>query len=318
MQYGELLDIGRGLMEQAAPRALPSRAMRYLLRNIVSRPALFGPLLHIGQWFRPILPSVLRRHVPPKQDNTGTVPQEKLARKMLVLDGCVQVAATPRTNASAARVLHKLGISLVSVPSAGCCGAVNYHLGAHADGLDNMRRNIDAWWPDIESGAEAIVSTASGCGTTLADYGQLLAQDPQYAAKAKKVSELVRDISQILAAEDLSALTPQTGIGKVAVHTPCSLQHGLKLPHQITEILSKAGFQLAQTKDPHLCCGSAGTYSILQPEVSQRLRDKKLTALNGDQPAVIATANIGCQLQLQVEGGTPTVHWIELLDEELA
>ncbi len=321
VQYGALADIGKHLVEAQVKRPIVSRATRWLLRKTLSNPTLFARLLRIGQFFRPLTPEFLRNKIPPKQ-NVKTPPSqspESQSRRMLALQGCIQSAATPNTTAATQRVLHKLGISLISENKAGCCGAVNYHLNAHNDGLNDMRKNIDAWWPMIEPdsgpGVEAIISTASGCGSMLVDYGRLLADDPTYAAKAQRVSELSKDISEILLAEDLQSLTPHTSIGKVAVHTPCSLQHALQLPDAVTSILSKAGFDLADTTESHLCCGSAGTYSILQSDISERLLDKKLVALNIDQPALIATANIGCQLQMGTKSKIPVRHWIELLDE---
>jgi glycolate oxidase iron-sulfur subunit len=200
------------------------------------------------------------------------------------------------------------------VARAGCCGAVNYHLAAHDAGLDEMRRNIDTWWPRIEAGAEAIISTATGCGSMLADYGKLLADDPAYADKARRVSSLARDIGEVLLAEDLAGLEADTGVGRVAVHTPCSLQHGRGLPTLIRDVLHKAGFELVETAESHLCCGSAGTYSILQAATGRRLRDRKLRALCGGRPALIATGNVGCQLHLQTAADIPVVHWIELID----
>jgi glycolate oxidase iron-sulfur subunit len=321
VQYGALADIGKHLVEAQVERSATSRATRWLLRKTLSNPALFTTLLRIGQFFRPVSPAFLRSKIPPKQklNAAPSKPLEPESRRMLALQGCVQSAATPNTTAATERVLHKLGVSLVSAKKAGCCGAVNYHLSAQQDALDDMRRNIDAWWPMIQPdsgpGVEAIVSTASGCGSMLVDYGRLLADDPVYAAKALRVSELSKDISEILLAENLESLAPQTAIGKVAVHTPCSLQHALKLPDAIAAILSEAGFDLAETTESHLCCGSAGTYSILQSEISERLLDKKLLALNVDQPALIATANIGCQLQMGTKSKIPVRHWIELLDE---
>ena len=315
MRYGKLLDLGRGMMEVQVPRSRSITMLRWTLRKVLSQPALFLTLLRLGQFVRPIMPGVIKSKIPPYQ-SAGAKPAPLAQRTMLVLDGCVQSAATPRTNAAASRVLHKLGIGLVSVPGAGCCGAVNYHLGAHEDGLNNMRRNIDAWWPALEAGAEAIISSASGCGATLADYGELLANDPAYADKAAQVSALTLDIGQVLLQEDLDKLTLKTDIGKVAVHTPCTLQHALKLPSLITDILTRAGFELATTTQQHLCCGSAGTYSLLQPAISARLRDNKLAALCTDKPAVIVTANVGCQLQLGQDSAPPVMHWIELLDSE--
>ena len=313
MQYGKLADIGRGMLEQEVPRAAGDRMFRTLLRHTLSRPSLFAALLRVGQFLRPIIPGELRKKIPVVQI-PGALPQQVHARQVLALSGCVQAAATPTTTAAATRILDKLGISLVVVPDAGCCGAVNYHLGAHADGLDNMRRNIDAWWPMVEAGAEAIVSAATGCGSLLAEYGDLLAHDPLYADKARKVASLCRDIAELLVEEDLTSLEIDSDIGPVAVQTPCSQQHALKQPDTVKHILASAGFTLAQTRDDHLCCGSAGTYSILQRERSERLRQRKLESLQGDSPLTIVTANVGCQLHLAEESTVPVRHWIELLD----
>jgi glycolate oxidase iron-sulfur subunit len=287
--------------------------VRWLLRHALTRPRLFGAALRLGQLLRPLLPDTLRRQVPRRQE-PGPTPTRRHERLILLLQGCVQQAATPRTNAAARRVFDKLGIALQPVTGAGCCGAVNYHLAAHEDGLDDMRRNIDAWWPGIESGAEAIVSSASGCGSMLADYGRLLAHDPAYAGRARRVSELARDIGEVLLEEDLGKLQIDRAVGTIAVHTPCSLQHGMKQPRLIQDILAKAGLQLATTRNSHLCCGSAGTYSVLEPDLSRRLRDEKLLALTGDSPELIVTGNVGCQLHLAGAAPIPVMHWIEVLD----
>jgi glycolate oxidase iron-sulfur subunit len=233
---------------------------------------------------------------------------------MLALAGCAQSSAAPNTNAATARVLDKLGITLVEAPDAGCCGAVSYHLSAHDEGLDFMRRNIDAWWPAVEAGAEAIVMTASGCGAMVQEYGHLLRNDAQYAQKAKRISELTKDISEVLLHEDLSSLKPTTEGEKVAIHCPCTLQHAMKQGTSVDQVLTKLGFDLAATKDKHLCCGSAGTYSILQPELSERLLNNKVKALTGDNPTQIVTSNIGCQLHIETKAPVPVSHWIELLD----
>jgi glycolate oxidase iron-sulfur subunit len=313
MQYGELLDIGRGLMEQEAPRALASKGVRWALRCVFTRPRLLAAMLALGRRLRPFMPRHLRRKIPAKQQLRPAATIQH-ARRMLVLEGCVQRAATPNTNIAARQVLDKLGITLIAAPQAGCCGAVNYHLAAHADGLDNMRRNIDAWWPHIQNGAEAIVSSASGCGAMLVDYGRLLAGDPAYAEKAQCVSDLARDLGEILLREDLQKLAVNTQVGKVAIHSPCTLQHALQQPELLATILRRTGFEIAGTTEKLLCCGSAGTYSILQSDISERLLAKTLDTLTRDQPALIATANIGCQLHLQSAAGVPVVHWIELLD----
>jgi|AntAceMinimDraft_5_1070358.scaffolds.fasta_scaffold00200_29 glycolate oxidase iron-sulfur subunit len=314
MQYGELLDIGRSLLDQATPRPARIRAVRWMLRFVLTQPQLLAASLLLAQTVRRILPAHLRQKIPPRQQPSVPSQEQQHARTMLVLEGCVQQAATPNTNAAARNVLNRLGISLFSAPKARCCGAVNYHLGAHAQGLDDMRRNIDAWWPHIEDGVEAIVSSASGCGAMLVDYGRLLAADPAYAHKALRVSELTRDIGEILQNEDLTKLNVNTQIGKVAIHSPCTLQHALQQPTLLDSILRQAGFEVATAKEKLLCCGSAGTYSILQPDISKRLRESMLQTLSSDQPALIATANIGCQMHLQAAADVPVVHWIELLD----
>jgi glycolate oxidase iron-sulfur subunit len=233
---------------------------------------------------------------------------------VLALVGCVQSVATPLTNAAAARVLDRLGLDLVTAPKAGCCGAAAYHLNAQAEGLAAMRRNIDAWWPEIESGCEAILVTASGCGVVVKDYGDLLHHDPDYAEKAARVSALARDPAELLADLDLAVLG-QPGQGRrIAFHPPCTLQHGQKITGVTEAILIRLGFTLTPVPDGHLCCGSAGTYSITQPELSQRLRADKVTALESGGPQLIATANIGCQLHLEGGSVLPVVHWLELLD----
>lgn len=312
VRYGRLVDIGRELTEQRVKRSSFQQVQRWALRQILPYPARFGSLLSMGQLVRPVLPAALKAKVPPKQ-KPSPWPKNSHPRRMLALAGCAQSVATPNTNAATARVLDKLGITLVEEPQAGCCGAVDYHLSAHEAGLNAMRKNIDAWWPALEAGAEAIVLTASGCGVMVKEYGELLANDPQYAAKAKRVSELSRDISEVLLAEDLSQLGVDRST-RTAYHCPCTLQHGLKLSGKVEKILQQAGIPLSKTKDKHLCCGSAGTYSILQANTSQQLLDKKLKALSIDNPEQIVTANVGCQLHLATKTKVPVKHWIELLD----
>lgn len=270
-------------------------------------------LLRMGQTFRPVLPGKLRSKVPPRR-HANPWPSSSHPRLVLALAGCAQPAAAPNTNAAAARVLDKLGVTLVEASEAGCCGAVNYHLSEHERGLEQMRRNIDAWWPAIEAGAEAIVMTASGCGAMVQDYGHLLREDPVYANKARRVSELCMDLGAFLLNEDLDSLKVPEGQGKVAFHCPCTLQHAMKQGGVVEQVLTKAGIELAAVRDSHLCCGSAGTYSITQPEMSQKLLDNKLKALTVDNTDRIVTANIGCQLHLESKAPVPVNHWIELLD----
>ncbi|MNF80602.1 Lactate utilization protein A [compost metagenome] len=233
-----------------------------------------------------------------------------------MLEGCVQPSLSPNTNAATARVLDRLGISVTATREAGCCGAVDYHLDAQAAGLDRARRNIDAWWPSIENGAEAIVQTASGCGAFIKDYGHLLSADPAYAEKAKKVSALAKDLVEVLRDEPLEKLGVHSD-QRLAFHCPCTLQHGQKLGGAVEAILMRLGFNLTPVPDSHLCCGSAGTYSVTQPVLSRQLRDNKLNALESGHPDVIVTANIGCQSHLDGAGRTPVRHWIELVEAAL-
>ncbi|MFC4258456.1 glycolate oxidase subunit GlcF [Marinobacter lacisalsi] len=315
VQYGRLLDISRGLMEERQERPLRERWLRQGLIRVLPHRRLFGILLRLGQLSRPLVPGALRRKIP-RRRQARPWPTGSHDRKVLALAGCVQPSATPNTNAAAARVLDRLGITLMEAPQAGCCGAVSYHLGEHEDGLAYMRRNIDAWWPAIESGAEALVMTASGCGAMVQDYGHLLKDDPAYADKARTVSELTMDLGAFLLEQDLGKLGGREGQGRVAFHCPCTLQHAMQQSGVVEQVLAKAGVDLADTTDKHLCCGSAGTYSVLQPELSQRLLTNKLAALTVDHPDEIVTANAGCQLHLESRSPVPVRHWIELLDTE--
>jgi len=316
VDYHNLLDIGRAVVDAAVPRPLGQRLLREGLRQTVPHPDLFKSLVNGGQVFRALLPGTLQsklpRHVPPAKPRPMTLRE----RQVLMLEGCVQPALSPNTNAAAARVLDRLGISVIATREAGCCGAVDYHLDAQAAGLDRARRNIDAWWPAIEKGAEAIVQTASGCGAFIKDYGHLLASDPAYADKAKKVSELARDLVEVLRDEPLEKLGIHAS-QRLAFHCPCTLQHGQKLGGAVEALLSGLGFNLTSVPDGHLCCGSAGTYSLTQPELSRQLRDNKLNALESGHPEVIVTANIGCQSHLDGAGRTPVRHWIELVEAAL-
>ena len=322
VEYGRLLEIGRPVVDAQVGRSAGETAARSVLRTAIPRASVFSPLLKLGQFARPFLFGALKRKIPPLARTTAW-PVAAHARKMLVLEGCVQPSLSPNTNAAAARVLDKLGISLVRAARAGCCGAVSYHLNAQDEGLGYMRRNIDAWWPYIEAGAEAIVMTASGCGAMVAEYGHLLARDPAYAEKAARVSALMKDISEIINAEKekLVALAPLASrpspLPKFAFHPPCTLQHGLKMKGQVEKLLIELGFDLTRVPDAHLCCGSAGTYSILQPALSQQLLKNKIAALNSGQPSAIITANIGCQAHLQTATGLQVMHWIEALDARL-
>ncbi|HVS75480.1 MAG TPA: glycolate oxidase subunit GlcF [Steroidobacteraceae bacterium] len=321
VSYGRLLDIGRQHIERVVPRTLRERLLRRALLATVPHRERFAKLLALARALRPLLPPRLRHSVPAVRPS-GSWPAPRHERRMLTLAGCVQPAAAPGINAAAARVLDRLGISLIEVRD-GCCGALAHHLSAQDQARGQMRRNIDAWWPQIEQGAEALVVTASGCGTMIRDYGALLRDDPEYARKAARVSELTRDVSQV-AAQELARSAWLPGpipAGKarlrVAFHSPCTLQHGLKLRGVVEPLLERAGFTLTSVADSHLCCGSAGSYSLLQPVISRQLRADKLAALRADAPDVIATANIGCLLHLSSGSDRPVRHWIELLAEAL-
>ncbi|WLG47147.1 glycolate oxidase subunit GlcF [Pseudomonas sp. FP1740] len=316
VDYHNLLDIGRAVIDQAVPRPASQRLLRQGLRALAPNPNLFKTLLQIGATFRPLLPRGVEAKLPHDLPAPGERPVPRHARRVLMLEGCVQPGLSPNTNAATARVLDRLGISVIAAPEAGCCGALDYHLDAQAMGLDRARRNIDAWWPHLESGAEAIVQTASGCGAFIKDYGHLLERDPVYAAKARRVSEMALDLVQVLADEPLERVCAATD-RRIAFHCPCTLQHAQKLGGAVEAVLTRLGFNLTAVPDSHLCCGSAGTYSITQPELARQLRDNKLNALESGHPEVIATANIGCQSHLNNAGRTPVRHWIELVDQVL-
>jgi glycolate oxidase iron-sulfur subunit len=317
VRYHALLDIGRAELEQRLERPMRERVLRRGLQHVVPRTNVFGALLAAGRAVRPLLPSALSEKIPAAQTPAKPRPAVRHTRRMLMLEGCVQPSLSPNTNAAAARVLDHLGISIVHVPQAGCCGSTEYHLNAQQAGLERARRNIDAWWPAVEAGIEAIVQTASGCGAFVKEYGELLRDDPRYAAKAQRISELTRDLVEVLADEDLDGLQIK-GQQRLAFHCPCTLQHAQKLGGSVERVLQRFGFSLTAVPDGHLCCGSAGTYSITQPELSKRLRDNKLAALESGQPDVIATANIGCQTHLGGAARTPVRHWIEIVEDALA
>jgi len=314
VKYSHLLEIGRKHIEKKVPRDFKSRVTRQLLLNILPYEKRFTPLMRMGQIFKPLTPKVLKKKIP-KRTTKGFLPKESHKRKMLILSGCVQPAMSPDINAATARVLNKLGISLITPKKAGCCGAVSLHLSAEEAALNFMRNNIDAWWPDIESGAEAIIMTASGCGVTVKEYGHLLKHDTNYAEKAERVSNICRDISEIIDQEDLSVLNLNHDVKqKISFHPPCTLQHGQKITGIVESILNKSGFELLPVLDSHLCCGSAGTYSILQAELSEQLQKNKIKNLLANKPELIVTSNIGCQTHLQEVSDIPVIHWIHLLD----
>ncbi|HLK71822.1 MAG TPA: glycolate oxidase subunit GlcF [Steroidobacteraceae bacterium] len=322
VQYGRLLDIGRAVMEERMPRTPGARLKRYLLRKIVPHRGSTRTLVGLARATRWLLPRALERRLPRRRP--APWPPVRHARRVVLLEGCVQPALAPEINAAAARVLDRLGMSAIRAVKAGCCGALQYHLGAHADALGEVRRNVDALWPYVSAGAEAVVFTSSACTAMLADYARLLEADPVYAERARRIGALGRDISQLLAAEQatlMEALTKRStaaredtrGAVRVAFHAPCTLQHALKVRGVIEPLLTAAGFTLTAVGDGQRCCGSAGTYSILQPQLAARLLREKIAALEAGGPQIIATANIGCLAHLRSGTDLPVQHWIELL-----
>ncbi len=313
VRYGRLIDVGRHLVDRQVPRPWRERLLRRALVRLIPDPARFGVLLRLGRLVRPLLPTALAAKLPAARP-AGTWPAPQGRARVLALAGCVQSVATPLTNTAAARILDRLGCDLILAPQAGCCGALAYHLDAREEGLAAMRRNIDAWWPEIERGCAAILVTASACAATVKDYGEALHDDPAYAERAARVSALARDPSEWLAAVDLSPLGSPGRGRRIAFHAPCSLQHGQQIKGVAESVLTRLGFTLTPVPDAHLCCGSAGTYSLTQPELSGQLRANKVAALESGAPELIATANIGCQLHLGAGSRLPVVHWLELLD----
>lgn len=320
VDYGHLVDIGRQIVDEKVPRPAGERAVRWLLKEGLTS-SLFAPAMKLGQMVRPLLPGALKDKVPTPRA-AGPLPTRTYARRMLLLAGCVQPAMMPGIHNATARVLDAAGIQGVVAPEAGCCGAVKFHLNDQDGGRAQMRANIDAWWPLIEGGVEAIVMNASGCGVMVKEYGHILQDDTAYAAKAARVSELTRDLSELLptlvpALRPLLKHAPDAS-RVIAFHPPCTLQHGQKLRGGVERHLAELGFTVkVANNEAHLCCGSAGTYSVLNPELSHALRDRKLGHLDELQPAVIASANIGCITHLQSGTSTPVRHWVEVLDEAL-
>jgi glycolate oxidase iron-sulfur subunit len=321
VQYGRLVDIGRAVVEEKAPRPLPERMMRWGLRKVVSSTLLFGLATATGRLAKPLLPAGLARKLPAARGG-GVWPNRKHSRTVIVLQGCVQPVLAPDINAAFARVMDAMGVSVQSASGAGCCGAVAHHLSALEESRQHARQNIDAWWPLIEAGAEAIVVTASGCGTQVREYGHLLLQDAAYAERANRIASMTRDPAEILHAElkalsDVLLPVEPGALTRVAFHSPCSLQHGLKIRGTVETLLRTAGYNLTIVPDSHLCCGSAGTYSLLQAELSQELLARKVSALQSGAPGIIATANIGCLSHIESGATTPVRHWIELIAARL-
>ena len=317
VDYGHLVEIGRAVVESQVPRPANERLLHWLLREGLTRRALFGGALCLGRALRFALPQALRSKLA-RPRAPGAWPRGVHARKVLLLNGCTQPAMAPSIDAATARVLDAIGVQALVDRRSGCCGAIRQHLHDAPGALGNARRNIDAWWPQLESGAvEAIVINASGCAAMVREYALLLRADPAYAAKARRVSDATRDLIEFLGPqlEPLRRRARAPTIRRVALQKPCTLQHALKLRDNVDTLLAALGAQLLPVSEPHLCCGSAGTYSLLQPQLAIELRERKLTHLTQAQPQMILSANIGCIAHLAAGTPLPVWHWIEWVDQ---
>jgi glycolate oxidase iron-sulfur subunit len=329
--YGRLVDIGRTLVEARVERPVHERATRWLLKQgLTSR--LFAPAMRLGRFLRPLLPKTIRDKVPAERNRltrrsphaahpAGAGDAVPARRKVLMLQGCVQPSMIPNIDRATVRVLEAGGIQTVHAAGTGCCGALRTHLNDHAGGIEDMKRNVDAWDPLLASGeVQAIISSATACSLCIKDYGLALARDPQYAQRAARISALARDLSELL-----PELTPilksrlrLKDAGRAVFHAPCTLQHGQGLRGGVETHLRTLGFNLAVAyEESHLCCGSAGAYSVLQPRLAAQLRDRKLSNLLALEPQFILSANIGCLSHLQAGTKIPVKHWIEAVDEVL-
>ncbi len=322
VQYGHLVDIGRKLVDEKVPRPAAEQTVRWVLKEGLSSP-LFAPAMKLGQSVRALLPSSLKAKVPESR-SAGAWPTRTHERKVLMLAGCVQPSMSPNINSATARVLDACGIQTVVEPLAGCCGGVKFHLNDQDAAHVQMKNNIDAWWPHVAQGVEAIVMNASGCGVTVKDYGHIFRNDPIYAEKAARISELTKDLSELLphlmpTLQQRIRPEQAQAQGQLAFHPPCTLQHGQQLKGGVETHMGTLGFKVCvASNEAHLCCGSAGTYSVLQPVIATQLRDRKLGHLNQIQPSAILSANIGCITHLQSGTEVPVRHWVEVVDAALA
>lgn len=317
VQYGRLVDIGRSVVEKKVGRSAVDSFKRKVLRTGLLSKKTFATALAMGRAARPVLPAALKAKIQLRRA-PGVWPATRHQRTMLLLDNCVQDALAPSIDTAAARVLDSAGITLKRVSAGGCCGALSHHLNAHEEAVEKVRANIDAWWPHVESGAEAIVVTASGCSVMVKDYGHFMKHDTAYAARAERIAALAKDVSEVITAEWVTLKGKvKASSEKIAYHPPCTMQHGMKLKGGVESLLKDMGFVLSPVADSHLCCGSAGTYSVLQSAISTELKSRKLSSLTAGAPTQIATSNIGCMTHLQSGTSMQVKHWIELLDERL-
>ena len=326
VEYGRLLDIGRQQINKKVSRTLTERFYRYLLSSVLPYPKRFLFFLKIGRSIKYLLPNKYRRMIPEGTKPRKIESSEHISRstsghtrKMILFSGCVQPSLLPEINYALARLLNMIGIETMLVQSEGCCGAIDHHLAVEDRALSFIKNNIDSWWPYLEQGIEAIVISASGCGAMIKEYGYILRNDPAYQDKARRVSMLARDIGEIIADEDIGKLRKIINVSskRFAFQNPCSLQHGQKMKDKTEELLKKLGYQICDVEDANQCCGSAGTYSLLETDLSEKIRKKKIISLEAVKPDVIMTANIGCQLHLQQATDIPVKHWIEILEEDI-
>ncbi|WP_435100233.1 glycolate oxidase subunit GlcF [Arhodomonas sp. AD133] len=312
VEYGRLADLGREIVEREVPRAPADRRLRWLLRQVVPRRRLFAALLTLGRSVRPVVPARLREKIPPRR-RAPAWPHGQREKSVLMLEGCVQPSLDPVINPQTARIADALGFQVIRTPEAVCCGAVDQHLGAPEAAREHARRNIDAWWSHVDAGAAAIVVNASGCGTQVKDYGHLLADDLDYRDRAERISALAVDPVEFIQGWADYLRPDDRAPRRIAFQSPCTLQHGQRLAGRVEALLTKIGFELTPVADAHLCCGSAGTYSVLMPEAAKDLRARKLGNLTAGEPELIATANIGCLTHLQEASAVPVRHWLELV-----
>jgi len=316
VEYGKLIDLGRGWIENKVSRPVSENITRWALRNLIPYPKRFGFLLGVSRLFKPFLPTSLKQKIPTRPEKV-TWPNSIHQRKVLILNSCAQSVTHPEIDAATARILDFFNIEIVRESQSGCCGAVNQHLAAEETAKQQMQKNIDVWWPQLENGMEAIIVNASGCAVQLKEYGHYFKDDNHYKDKAQKIADCTMDISEFLSKLPLETAISNPSKQTLAFHSPCTLQHGQQITNVIEPMLEKCGYQLTSVKDSHLCCGSAGTYSILQADLSKQLLTNKLTHLTANGPDIIATANIGCLMHLQTASPTPVVHWVNLIDKAI-
>ncbi len=316
VKYGELLELTKPHIESSNRSPLRLRIKRYLIVQIVPNKVLFSMFFAVGRLLKPLLSSNLKILIP---ERASLQASRRVAhkRKALLLSTCAQSVVRPSIDTAAIKIFDRLGITLIPVAGAGCCGALALHCGYEEKAIVQAKANIDAWWPYIELGAESIIATSSGCGLQLKGYERLLKEFPDYSAKSKYLAGLIKDPIELIDDQKLSAVTKDSDRCSIAFQSPCSQQHGLKINGRVEAVLERLGWNFTKVKDPHLCCGSAGSYSILYPETSARLREEKLNALSQGSPELIVTANIGCQLHLGAKSAVPVIHWLELIEREL-